>query len=136
MSIQPDPSAAVVTFVSQHDFDATLDRLRTALAAAGATVFADIDQREAAVNVGLDLRRTHLVLFGNPKAGTPIMGEYPHAALELPLRVVVWERDDGRTAIDYRDVTLTLGAYGVAAERLAPLRAIPALLAKIAGSAA
>ena len=133
MSIQPDPSAAVVTLVSQHDFDTTMERLKTALAAAGATVFADIDQREAAVAVGLDLRRTRLVLFGNPKAGTPIMGEYPHAALELPLRVVVWERDDGRIAIDYRDVMRTLGAYGVAAERLVPLQAIPALLAKIAG---
>jgi uncharacterized protein (DUF302 family) len=132
MSIQPDPSAAVVTFVSQHDFDTTLERLKTAFAAAGATVFADIDQREAAMDVGLDLRRTRLVLFGNPRAGTPIMGEYPHAALELPLRVVVWERDDGRTAIDYRDVTLTLGAYGVSDDRVAPLRAIPAMLAKIA----
>lgn len=132
MSIQPDPPAAVVTFVSQHDFDTTIERLKTALAAAGATVFADIDQQEAALSVGLDLRRTRLVLFGNPKAGTPIMGEHPHAALELPLRVVVWERDDGRTAIDYRDVTLTLGAYGVAGERLGPLQAIPAMLAKIA----
>jgi len=133
MSIQPDPSTAVVTFVSQHDFDMTIERLKTALAAAGATVFADIDQRDAAVRVGLDLRRTRLVLFGNPKAGTPIMAECPHAALELPLRVVVWERDDGHIALDYRDVTQTLGAYGVPAARLAPLLAIPALLAKIAG---
>jgi len=132
MSIQPDPSAAVVTLVSQHDFDTTIERLKTTLAAGGATIFADIDQRDAAVQVGLDLRRTRLVLFGNPRAGTPIMGEYPHAALELPLRVVVWERDDGHTAIDYRDVTRTLGAYGVADERLAPLRSIPSLLAKIA----
>jgi len=133
MSIQPEPSATVVSFVSQHDFDATIERLKTALAAAGATVFADIDQREAAVRAGLGLRRTRLLLFGNPKAGTPIMVECPHAALELPLRVVVWERDDGRTALDYRDVTQTLGAYGVPAERLAPLKGIPTLLAKIAG---
>ncbi|PXW25413.1 DUF302 domain-containing protein [Paraburkholderia caballeronis] len=130
MSMQPDPSAAVVTFVSQHDFDATIERLKAALAAAGATVFADIDQRDAALRAGLDLRRTRLILFGNPKAGTPVMAQWPHAALELPLRVVVWERDDGRTAVDYRDVTRTLGAYGVAAERVAPLQAVPALLAK------
>lgn len=124
---------AVVTIDSQHDFDTTIERLKTALTAAGATIFADIDQREAAAGVGLDLRRTRLVLFGNPKAGTPIMAEAPHAALELPLRVVVWERDDGCTVIDYRDVTKTLGAYGVAAERIAPLQAIAGLLAKIAG---
>ncbi|HEY1609984.1 MAG TPA: DUF302 domain-containing protein [Paraburkholderia sp.] len=133
MSIQPDSSAAVVTILSQHDFDATIARLKTALAAVGATVFADIDQREAAVQVGLELRRTRLVLFGNPKAGTPIMAGFPHAALELPLRVVVWERDDGRTALDYRDVTKTLGAYGVGAETLAPLQGVPGLLTKIAG---
>jgi uncharacterized protein (DUF302 family) len=132
MSVQPDCSAAVLTFVSQHDFDTTIERLKTALATAGATVFADIDQRDAAVRVGLELRRTRLVLFGNPQAGTPIMADYPHAALELPLRVVIWERDDGRTVIDYLNVAETLGAYGVAADRLVPLQAVPALLAKIA----
>jgi uncharacterized protein (DUF302 family) len=132
MSVQPDRSAAVLTFVSRHDFDTTIERLKTALATAGATVFADIDQRDAAVRAGLELRRTRLVLFGNPKAGTPIMVDHPHAALELPLRVVLWERDDGRTVIDYRNVVETLGAYGVAADRLAPLQAVPALLAKVA----
>lgn len=132
MNVPPDQPTAVVTFVSQHGFDTTIERLKAVLVSAGITVFADIDQRDAAAQVGLALRRTRLVLFGNPKAGTPIMAEHPHAALELPLRVVVWERDDGRTVLDYRDVTQTLGAYGVPPERLAPLHAVAALLEKIA----
>lgn len=120
---------SVVPLASAYDFDATLARLKAGLAAAGAVVFADIDQREAAAQAGLALRRTRLILFGNPRAGTPVMAANPHAALELPLRLVVWEDDAGRTQLDYLDVTQTLGPlYGIADEQCAPLLKVPALL--------
>lgn len=120
---------SVLTFTSAYDLDTTLAKLKTALATVGATVFADVDQREAAAQAGLELRRTRLILFGNPKAGTPVMAANPHAALELPLRLVVWEDDEGRTHVDYADVTHTLGPlYGIAAGTLAPLQRVPALL--------
>jgi uncharacterized protein (DUF302 family) len=118
-----------LALVSAYDFDTTIAKLKTALATAGATVFADVDQREAAAHVGLELRRTRLILFGNPKAGTPVMVANPHAALELPLRLVVWEDDEGRTHVDYGDVAHTLGPlYGIDAALLAPLQRVPALL--------
>jgi uncharacterized protein (DUF302 family) len=121
--------SSVVALVSAYDFDTTIAKLKTALATAGAIVFADVDQREAAVSAGLTLRRTRLVLFGNPKAGTPVMEANPHAALELPLRLVVWEDDADRTHVDYRDVAQTLGPlYGIAPEVIAPLKRMPALL--------
>jgi len=121
--------SAVLTLTSAYDLDTTLAKLKTALATVGATVFADVDQREAAAQVGLELRRTRLILFGNPKAGTPVMTANPHAALELPLRFVVWEDDEGRTRLDYLDVTQTLGPlYGIDAGLLAPLQRVPALL--------
>jgi uncharacterized protein (DUF302 family) len=121
--------SSLLTLVSAHDLDTTIAKLKTALATAGAIVFADVDQREAAQLAGLEMRRTRLVLFGNPKAGTPIMVANPHAALELPLRLVVWEDDTGRTHVDYRDVAQTLGPlYGIDAQLLAPLRRMPALL--------
>ena len=128
MTGQQHPSS-VLTFASAYDLDTTIAKLKTALATAGATVFADVDQREAAAHVGLELRRTRLILFGNPKAGTPVMAANPHAALELPLRLVVWEDDEGHTRVDYGDVTQTLGPlYGIDAALLAPLQRVPALL--------
>ena len=121
--------ASVVRLVSASDFDTTIAKLKTALATVGATVFADVDQRDAAQQVGLDLRRTRLILFGNPKAGTPVMVANPHAALELPLRLVVWEDEDGQVRVDYRDVAQTLGPlYGIDAALLAPLKRVPELL--------
>ena len=121
--------SSVLALKSAHDFDTTIARLKTALATAGAAVFADVDQREAAQTAGLDLRRTRLILFGNPKAGTPVMALNPHAAVELPLRMVVWEDDEGHTRLDYRDVSQTLGPlYGIDAEVLVPLQRVVALL--------
>ncbi|MDR3100606.1 MAG: DUF302 domain-containing protein [Paraburkholderia sp.] len=120
---------SVLTFESAHDFDTTIARLKAVLARAGAVVFADVDQREAASLAGLTLRRTRLIMFGNPKAGTPVMVANPHAALELPLRLVVWEDDDGRAHVDYRDVTQTLGPlYAIEPDLLAPLERVAGLL--------
>ncbi|MFC5431916.1 DUF302 domain-containing protein [Paraburkholderia denitrificans] len=121
--------ASVLTFVSAFDVDTTLAKLKTALTTAGAVVFADVDQRAAAAQVGLQLRRTRLVLFGNPKAGTPVMAANPHAALELPLRLVVWEDDARRTHVDYYDVARPLsGLYGIPTGLVAPLLHVPTLL--------
>ncbi|WP_296663268.1 DUF302 domain-containing protein [Paraburkholderia sp.] len=121
--------ASVLTFVSAYDVDTTLAKLKTALTTAGAVVFADVDQRAAAAQVGLQLRRTRFILFGNPKAGTPVMAANPHAALELPLRLVVWEDDERRTHVDYYDVARPLtGLYGIPTGVVAPLLHVPTLL--------
>ncbi|CAB3746417.1 DUF302 domain-containing protein [Paraburkholderia solisilvae] len=125
--------ASFVTVQSRYDFATTVTRLRDTLAARGLTLFADIDQSEAAATVGMPLRPTRLFLFGNPKSGTPVMAAYPHAALELPLRAVVWEEAGRHVHIDYQDVTKTLAAYGVDAPLLAPLQPVPGLLRAVAG---
>lgn len=122
--------STILTFASAYDFDTTIAKLKTALTTAGAVVFADVDQRDAASQAGLDLRRTRLILFGNPKAGTPVMAANPHTAIDLPLRLVVWEDDEGHTRVDYGDVAQTLGPlYGIAPGLIAPLQRMPALLA-------
>jgi uncharacterized protein (DUF302 family) len=121
--------SSVLSLKSAHDFDTTIARLKTALDKAGAAVFADVDQREAAETAGLSLRRTRLILFGSPKAGTPVMAANPHAAVELPLRMVVWEDDEGHTRLDYRDVSQTLGPlYGIDPDILVPLQRVVGLL--------
>ncbi|CAB3792594.1 hypothetical protein LMG28688_03549 [Paraburkholderia caffeinitolerans] len=129
MTEHPQHPPSVLTYTSTHDFDTTIARLKAVLERAGAVVFADVDQRDAAALAGLELRRTRLLMFGNPKAGTPVMAANPHAALELPLRLVVWEDEEGRVQVDYRDVAQTLGPlYGIAPDLLVPLQRVAELL--------
>jgi uncharacterized protein (DUF302 family) len=138
MTEQTDASAespsSVVTLQSKYDFDATVSRLKAALAAHGVTLFADIDQSAAAAEAGASLRPTRLLLFGNPRAGTPVMETNPHVALELPLRAVVWEDRRGVVRVDYQDVTTTLERdYKVDANLIAPLKQMPKLLSGALG---
>ena len=92
-----DPAAgsvdALVVTASRFAYPETVARLSSAIEAAGNTLFAAIDQRAAAARAGLDLRPTTLLLFGNPKGGTPVMDAFPLFALELPLKLLIWEQD-------------------------------------------
>jgi uncharacterized protein (DUF302 family) len=78
-------------FLSSHSAEPTADRLESFLSAKGMKIFARIDQAAEAAAVGLKLRPTILILFGNPKGGTPLMEQFPNLALDLPLKVLVWE---------------------------------------------
>ncbi|HEX3369387.1 MAG TPA: DUF302 domain-containing protein [Candidatus Cybelea sp.] len=80
---------------SSYSYAETLSILRRAIVEGGNTIFADIDQSAAASKVGLTLRPTMLLVFGNPKGGTPLMDAFPAFGLELPLKVLVWEEQDG-----------------------------------------
>ena len=84
-------SMPTTTRQSDYSYDETIARLSKAIIGAGNTVFATIDQAAAARAVGLSLRPTTLLVFGNPKGGTPLMDAFPLFALELPLKLVVWE---------------------------------------------
>ena len=90
----------VVTKISPRPVADTVARLTDLVAAKGMKLFAVIDQRAAAQQVGLPLRDTTLVLFGSPAAGTPVMAASPLAALDLPLKVLVWD-DAGQTNVSY-----------------------------------
>src|ERR1700735_4405947 len=94
--LMPRPHPDYTTKDSQCPVADTVDRLTTLMAQRGITVFATIDQRAAARTVGMELRETVLILFGNPAAGTPVMDTNPLAALDLPLKVLVWD-EHGRT---------------------------------------
>jgi uncharacterized protein (DUF302 family) len=105
----------------------TVARLLTLLESKGMTVFGVIDQQAAARQVGLDLRATTLVLFGNPAGGTPVMEAAPLSALDLPLKVLVWDGGDEGCQVSYTDPAVLSTRYGLAAEALAPLTAIGGL---------
>ena len=90
----------VVTKLSPRPVGDTVARLTDMLAAKGVKLFDTIDQRAAAREVGLDLRETVLMIFGNPAAGTPVMMAAPLSALDLPLKVLIWD-DEGQTKVTY-----------------------------------
>jgi uncharacterized protein (DUF302 family) len=90
----------IVTKLSARSVNETVSRLTEILAAKGMKVFALIDQSAEARRVGLQLRDTILVIFGSPVAGTPVMVASPLAALDLPLKVLVWT-DGGQTKVSY-----------------------------------
>jgi uncharacterized protein (DUF302 family) len=89
-----------VTKLSPRSVNETVSHLTEMLAAKGLKLFAVIDQRAEALRVGLQLRDTTLVIFGSPVAGTPVMVASPLAALDLPLKVLVWA-DGGQTKVSY-----------------------------------
>jgi uncharacterized protein (DUF302 family) len=89
------------------------------------TVFATIDQRAAAHTAGLELRETVLILFGNPAGGTPVMDAVPLAALDLPLKLVVWD-DVGMTRVSYLSPAALADRYGLSESLAAPLAGIDA----------
>lgn len=83
----------MITIASSSSFDETVERLRAAISARGLSVFAEFDHAAAAAEVDLELGGELVVVFGNPRAGTPLMQDDPRIGIELPLKILVWERD-------------------------------------------
>jgi len=94
-------SAGVATVVSATSFDSTLARLERSAVAKGLNVAAKIDHAAAAKRAGLTLRPTTLVIAGNPAAGTPLMLADQTMGVELPLRFLVWQGEDGKARVSY-----------------------------------
>lgn len=120
-----------MTFVSRHSFSDTVAMLTGAAVAAGNTIFATIDQRAAAESAGLSLRPTTLLVFGNPKGGTPLMQAAPLVALELPLKLLMWQ-DEGGVHVAYTPMSEIAARYGLEDPRVTAIdRALEALAAVV-----
>lgn len=85
-----------VQIASRYSVGETVDRLKTALPAKGLQVFALVDHSGEAEKAGLRMRPTKLLIFGSPKGGTPLMVAAPSLAIDLPLKALVWEDEDGK----------------------------------------
>jgi len=116
----------VTTKISPRSVTETVSRLTGILGAKGLKVFAVIDQSAEASQVGLSLRATVLVLFGNPAAGTPVMVAAPLSALDLPLKVLIWD-DAGQTKVTYYGPAALAARYELDADLTAKLAAIDPL---------
>lgn len=103
----------IVEHVSAVPFDATLERLTAAIARAGLTLFSRIDHQAGARDAGLEMPPATVLIYGHAKGGTPVMLAAPLAALDLPLRVLVRVREDGRTAVAFHPIGGLLRQAGV-----------------------
>ena len=121
-----DSAEAITTKTSTRSVADTVARLTELVAGKGMRLFGVIDQAEEARRVGLDLRPTTLVLFGNPAAGTAVMNAVPLAAVDLPLKVLVWA-DGDQTKVSYVGPGALADRYGLGDDLAAKLAGIDAL---------
>ena len=91
----------IVNKPSNHSVDETLAKLQAILQAKGIAVFALVDHSGEAAKVGMKMRPTKLLIFGNPKGGTPLMLAAPSIAIDLPLKILIWEDDQGKVWVSY-----------------------------------
>src|SRR5215831_13791856 len=95
------PNKGLIDKPSNHSVDETVARLQNILQASGVTLFAFVDHSGEAAKAGMTMRPTKLLIFGNPKAGTPVMLTAPHSALDLPLKILIWEDAQGKVWVTY-----------------------------------
>jgi uncharacterized protein (DUF302 family) len=126
-------AVGVITKLSNASVAATVDRFRGLLDSKGIRIFAVIDQREEARKVGLELRDTVLVIFGDPKSGTPVMVASPMTAVDLPLKVLCWD-DDGQTKISYESPASLARRHSLTPDLAANLAGIDVLTDALVGS--
>ncbi len=122
----------LVTKLSPRSVADTVQRLRQIAESKGLEVFAVIDHDGAAKANGLELRETRVVLFGSPQAGTPIMQALPTVALDLPLKVLVWD-DDGQTTLTYTSPGELARRWDLDDEQAARLAGIDPLMDAVVG---
>jgi uncharacterized protein (DUF302 family) len=106
-------ATGIIDLASKHSVTETVDRLGALLKAKGIKIFAQIDQAAEAKAAGLTMRPTVLVIFGDPKAGTPLMNRYPSLAMDLPLKALVWESADGKVWLSYNSPEFLQQRHGL-----------------------
>lgn len=109
-------AADLVTKMSPHSVSETMDKLVAAVEGAGAVVFARVDHAKGAMSIDAELAPNQMLVFGNPKLGTPILQQNPAAGLDLPIRVVVFQDADGKTNVAYHNPSRIAEDHGIAGD--------------------
>ena len=122
----------IVDIRSNHTVDATVEKLKNILEAKAVTLFALVDHSGEAAKVGMDMRPTKLLIFGSPKAGTPLMLAAPSVAIDLPLKILVWEDESGQAWISYNAPEFLRDRHNLSAELMANIAVIETLASKAA----
>jgi uncharacterized protein (DUF302 family) len=125
----------LVTIASDYTARETMERLLAGVKTHNMTVFARIDHAAGAASAGLPLRATEVVLFGNPKGGTPLMQDRQTAGIDLPLKVLVWEDEAGQAQLSYNDPQWIAQRHGLGAHSAGAVAAMTKALQEIAKAA-
>jgi uncharacterized protein (DUF302 family) len=125
----------LTTLPSSHGPKETMDRLEAEVKAKGMTVFARIDHAAGAAAVGLALRPTEVLVFGNAKAGTPLMQAAQTIGIDLPLKALVWQDEAGKTWLSYNDPAWLAKRHGVGSESAAAINVMVGALSAVAKAA-
>ena len=128
----PNRSDGVVEKQSNHSVAETVARLQDILRAKGVTLFALIDHSGEAEKVGMKMPPTKLLIFGNPRAGTPLMLASPDSAIDLPLKILVHEDAEGKVWVAYNEAQYLGDRHKLPAELLQNIAVVEALAAKAA----
>ena len=128
----PSPANGIVSIPSAHSVAQTVARLEATLQAKGVKLFSLIDHSGEAEKAGLPMRPTKLLIFGNPKAGTPLMIAAPTSALDLPLKILVWEDAAGQAWIAYNSPAYLQARHGLPPDLLQNIAIIEALAKTVA----
>jgi uncharacterized protein (DUF302 family) len=118
----------IISTLSRYSVPETLEKLKAVLNAKGITVFALIDHSGEAAKVGMKMHPTQLLIFGNPKAGTPIMVAAPPSAIDLPLKALAWEDSDGKVWLSYNDPAYLKRRFSLSDEEIKGIAGIGRLI--------
>ncbi len=117
----------IVNRLSKYSVSETMDRLETVLSSRGISIFARIDQKAAADNVGLEMRPAELLIFGDPKTGTPLMNSHPSIMIDLPLKAIAWESKEGEVILSYNSPDYYMQRHGLSEP---PFKTVEILIGK------
>ncbi|HTP28018.1 MAG TPA: DUF302 domain-containing protein [Anaeromyxobacteraceae bacterium] len=130
----PNPNDGVIEVTSRYPVAETIDQLEERVRARGLMVFARIDFGGDAARAGLTLRPMESLLFGNPRAGTPVLAANPRAGLDLPLRALAWEAGDGVVRVSYNSPEWVAARHGIPEAVAKNLEAIHSLISEATGA--
>jgi uncharacterized protein (DUF302 family) len=120
----------IVDTRSPHSVDATVEALTMILQSKGVTIFAVVDHRGEAEKAGIKMPPTKLLIFGNPKAGTPLMLAAPRTGLDLPLKILVWQGADEQVWVSYNSPQYLYERHGFPEELVQNIAIVETLVAK------
>jgi uncharacterized protein (DUF302 family)/uncharacterized membrane protein YidH (DUF202 family) len=130
ISMTARPGSGIIDTPSNQSVDRTVERLKEILQAKGVTLFALIDHDGEAEKVGMKMRPTKLLVFGNPRAGTPVMLAAPSIAIDLPLKILIWEDSQGKVWVSYNSPAYLQERHGLPPGLLPNIAAVEELAAK------
>ena len=122
----------IISTASNHSVDQTVEKLMGILKAKGVTLFALIDHSGEAEKAGMKMLPTKLLIFGSPTAGTPLMLAAPSIAIDLPLKILIWEDIDGKVWVSYNSPAYLQRRYSVSPELMQAIAGVEALATKVA----